>query len=512
LHLAGSEADPARTVRYLTLAGEQALTAAAFEDAQRLFGAALERVPAAAAERAALLYKRGLAGHRAGRWDIAEQDLNAALAAAERANDGELAARAALDCGMELAYAGRPADAFAVARRGLAVRGSGAVSGARARLLAFHAMTGCDLRLLDYSAAHVQLEEAVRLAETAGDRGAYGEALGRIAHLYWRHTRMAECASVYERACDALVAAHDDYALAHARAWHALALVALGRFAGAKAQLEGLETYCERVGDLGALFATRRARGYMDLPMTGDLERFRAFAAADLAFLEALGSHFTANSHASLAYALFYQGRWEESLRHATEAQQREADDSWTGASSSALLLVQAYLGNRDAARAALERARPRLPIAGRVNESGTWELLPAAIEALAVIGARDEAAALYAPAAEAARSSAVIRYLSKSLPHTQAGIAAACGRRWAQAEQHFSAALRQADELPHRVEQPEIRRWLAWMLLERDADGDRERARTLFAEAERAYSTLGMPRHRALAEQAARRTVTGSP
>jgi hypothetical protein len=131
---------------------------------------------------------------------------------------------------------------------------------------------------------------------------------------------------------------------------------------------------------------------------------------------------------------------------------------------------------------------------------------LPAAIEALAVSGAHAEAAALYPVAAEAAASAAVIRYLSKSLPHTSAGIASACAGQWERAEEHFAAALHQAHELPNRLEQPEARRWLAWMLLERGADGDRGRARTLLDEAARDYETLGMPRHRALAEEAAHR------
>jgi tetratricopeptide (TPR) repeat protein len=367
-------------------------------------------------------------------------------------------------------------------------------------------MTGCDLRLHDYAAARELLHEAARIAETAGDRGALGEVLGRTAHLFWRHMQMSESAATYERACALLEEAHDAYALAHARAWYVLALVAVGRFSDAQLHLDGLEQYCERVGDPGALFATRRARGYMDLPMTGDVERFHAFATADLAFLEALGSRFTANSHASLAYALFWQGRWHDALRHAERARELEIDDSWAGASSTALLLVQAYLGDRGAARTALERARPRLPIARCVNESGAWELLPAAVESFAVIGAHDEAAALYGQATEAAESTAVIRYISKSLPHTTAGIAAACGGEWERAEQHFDAALRQAHELPHRIEQPEVRRWLAWMLLERNRDGDRDRARSLLDEAARAYSGLGMPRHRSLAEQMASR------
>lgn len=511
LHLAGPAADAAKTVRYLRSAGEQALAAAAFEDAQRLFGAALEGLPDSAPERRALLYKRGLAGHNAGRWELAEPDLRAALAAAEQAGDGELAVRTALDLSSELAYSARPTDSLEVAKRGLAVLSGGAASGVRARLLALHAMTGCDLRLHDYAAAHAQLEEAARVAEAARDRGSYGDVLSRIAHLHWRHALMAESAAVYERACVVLDEAHDAYALASARAWRVLALVALGRFAEAGAQLEGLEQYCERVGDPGALFAARRARGYMDLPLTGNLERFHAFASADLAFLEALGSRFTANSHASIAHALFCQGRWDDALPHAERARELEIDDSWAGASSTPLLLVHSYLGNVAATREALERARPRLPIAGRVNESGTWEILPAAVEAFAVIGARAEAAALYGQAAQAAESSALIRYISRSLPHTTAGVAAACGGQWERAERHFVAGLRQAYELPHRIEQPELKRWFAWMLLARNAGGDRERARALLGEAARAYGELGMPRHVALAEDALNRTIAGA-
>jgi hypothetical protein len=131
---------------------------------------------------------------------------------------------------------------------------------------------------------------------------------------------------------------------------------------------------------------------------------------------------------------------------------------------------------------------------------------LPAAVEALAVSGARDQAAALYPVAAEAAESPAVIRYITKSLPHTTAGIAAACGAQWEHAATHFETALRQAHDLPHRLEQPEVRRWFAWMLLERGAEGDRERARTLLDEAIAAYGALGMPRHRALAAALATR------
>ena len=81
------------------------------------------------------------------------------------------------------------------------------------------------------------------------------------------------------------------------------------------------------------------------------------------------------------------------------------------------------------------------------------------------------------------------------------AGIAAAAGERWQEAEEHHQAALRQADELPHLIEQPEVRRWYARMLLDRNAPGDHERARDLLNESLEKYQSLGMPKHEAMSE-----------
>ncbi len=81
------------------------------------------------------------------------------------------------------------------------------------------------------------------------------------------------------------------------------------------------------------------------------------------------------------------------------------------------------------------------------------------------------------------------------------AGIAAGCGEHWEAAEQHFAAALRQAHEIPHRIEQPEVRRWYARMLLERDGPGDRDKAFRLLSEAIGMYREIGMPKHVEMAE-----------
>ena len=78
----------------------------------------------------------------------------------------------------------------------------------------------------------------------------------------------------------------------------------------------------------------------------------------------------------------------------------------------------------------------------------------------------------------------------------TIAGIAAAAARQWEAAEDHFQTALRQAESIPHRLEQAEIRRFHAMMLMDRAAQGDREKAQKLLREALESYTLIGMPRH----------------
>jgi hypothetical protein len=88
-------------------------------------------------------------------------------------------------------------------------------------------------------------------------------------------------------------------------------------------------------------------------------------------------------------------------------------------------------------------------------------------------------------------------------------GARTAAGEQREKAEEHYQTALRQAHELPHRIEQPEVRRWYARMLIDRDAPGDpstgsgrdRDRARELLTEAIAMYRRIGMPKHVEMAE-----------
>ena len=116
------------------------------------------------------------------------------------------------------------------------------------------------------------------------------------------------------------------------------------------------------------------------------------------------------------------------------------------------------------------------------------------AVEALAVLGERAEAHALYPVLLQLLRMR--VTGFAVGLLETSAGIAAACGREWTAAERHFANAMSQAIEMPYKIAQPEALRWHAWMLAERDAPGDRACARTLLADATEMYRAIGMPKH----------------
>src|SRR5947208_13973359 len=98
-------------------------------------------------------------------------------------------------------------------------------------------------------------------------------------------------------------------------------------------------------------------------------------------------------------------------------------------------------------------------------------------------------------------QTGALFRWFDHRLTDTLAGIAAGAGQNWTQAEEHFRSALRRTEELPHIIEQPEARRFYARMLLDRNAPGDREKARQLLEEALEMYRKIGMPKHIEMAE-----------
>jgi len=172
------------------------------------------------------------------------------------------------------------------------------------------------------------------------------------------------------------------------------------------------------------------------------------------------------------------------------------------GACRAGAALVLAYLGEQTRCRAMLSDPLLELPPPGRPHSLGQWTGLLMATEALALLGARDQAAARYDLVVEAMQAGNVLRGYDNRLLQAVAGLAAAAAERWDTAEDHFRRGLDLAETLPHRLDQADIRQLYARMLSDRGGVGDRVTAVRLLAEAAALYDQIGMPGHLHLARR----------
>jgi tetratricopeptide (TPR) repeat protein len=232
-----------------------------------------------------------------------------------------------------------------------------------------------------------------------------------------------------------------------------------------------------------------------------DLDRFQEFAQRDLELCRSAGMPWIANSHTMLGLVQFWRGRWEEALKDFEQAAKLEPPGSFAGADWASLFLWKSYAGDKDAALAMLDQRRDNLPRSGQPNTIGAWTMLFAVVEGLAHLSECDEASKLYPLVLEAIDTGALVRLWTWGLLQTVAGMAAAAGKQWEEAEQHYQTALRQAHHLPAVMEQAEVGRFYARMLIDRDGPGDRDKARQLLTEAIEGYHRIGMPKHVEMAE-----------
>ncbi len=498
---AGTAGDPRKTAGYLTLAGERALSATAFEDALRHFERALSQQPADDRRgRADLLFKRGLAQRSLGRWEQALTDWREALAAYEELGDTEAVGRISWDIIRQLLWGARYLEALEISRRGLMGLGERA-SADRSRLLASGGVT---LSMAgSYAAADGMINQALAMAEQVGQQQLLGEVLYfKVVH-HFAYMQLRKAIDSGLRAAELLRSAGDLWDLAEAMMLSQLSLVWLGRLDEAAEIGEELEPLAARLGHLGALSFAGRSRGFRELMLTADIDRYEEFARHDLELCRSAGVAWLSHSYSCLGLAHFWRGQWEEALENFQEAARLESPGFVAGADWGFLFLFKAYAGDKDAALAMLEQRRSGLPRPGEAN-TWTWGacwMLFAVVEGLAVLGERDEAAKLYPLVLEAIGTGTVIRVFADRLLQTVAGIAAAAGGQWEKAEEHYQAALRLAHELPVVIEQPEARRFYARMLIDRDAHGDRDKAFRLLTEAIAMYREIGMPKHVEMAE-----------
>jgi class 3 adenylate cyclase/tetratricopeptide (TPR) repeat protein len=499
LYQAGSAADPQKTAHYLALAAERAFRAAAFEDALRHYESAVSLQPADNRKgRADLLFKRGLARRSLGRWEEALADWREALAAYEELGDAEAVGNVCADITIQLLWGARYVEALEISRRGLVALGE-QVNADRCRLLGCAGMT---LSMAGfYTAGDGMIAQAVALAQELGDERLLGEALRYKTGQHYAYMQLREVVDTGRRAEELLRSTGDLWRLASVLWYLQWALLFLGRFEEVAEIGEELEPSASRLGHLGALLVATRVRAVRELMLTADIDSTEEFARGDLELCRSADMPWISLSYSWLGLAHFWRGRWEEALEHSQQAVKLEPPGFIAGGDWSLLFLWRAYAGDRDTALAMLEQRRDKLPRPGQPNTLGAWPMLCGVVEGLAVLAEREEAAKLYPLILEAIDTGVPTNWANGRLFQSVAGMAAAAGGQWDVAEEHYQKALRQAHDLPVVIEQPEVRRFYARMLIDRDALGDRDKAREFLTEAIATYRRIGMPKHVEMAE-----------
>ena len=499
---AGAAADQDKTVRFLTLAGDQAMEAGAFDEALRQFDDALsiqeEQDDEDRRRVADLRYKKGKALRSMGRGGDAVGEWREALGGYEALEDYPSIARTAKDLAWALAWRADIRGAQVVARRCLDTLGD-RLQAERCRLLALlgtmHSILGDP-----HVTASGFVQEALELADRLDDPRLRAASLAEKAVHHSCYLQVEDVVDSGRLVLDSLRANGMVWELNDVLRVLASCLQFRGDVRPAATLNDELEALAARVGHVENRWVSQMIRGRLSLINGEDLATCESAARRVLEMATECDAAWVMLAHHHLGSARFWQGDWRGALSDVeTAVGEAPVGTFMDRFMPSALLLARTYVGEPEAPSVLRERTSG-LPPAGEMHPFGAWESIAFLTEALAHSGQFAEAAELYPRVRGAIEHGLVIAW-SLALWQMLAGIAAAAGEQWDTAEKHFETALGQARDIPHKIAQPEVRRWCARMLIDRAGPGDKERARVLLDEAIEMYGTLGMPKHLEMAK-----------
>ncbi|MFZ0678291.1 ATP-binding protein [Candidatus Binatus sp.] len=491
---AGSFADVRRLVSYLTIAGKSSLGAAAFEEARRSFQSALaHRGEVDPRPRAELLASLAMAEHGLNQWGAGEANLGEALEIYIELDDREMVGRTFTELTDAFVRTAHFARAIETARRGLAYLEADR-SANRVLLLAplaqAHAATGA------YQPAEEALREALNIASELSDPKLEARLHGARSTVNLQFFRLSE--AVHDGLLSEELGGPETPPWQRSLQMRGLhqALLYLGRLEEALKIVDLLEPLARKIGDkftTARCISTRAWTEFCKAPhlakLEAGLEQESKSGREDAGIWDSIFS-------AQLSQLHFFRGDWAGALLAAQASRSFERGSVIEGNGVGTLFRQMAYAGDRDGALAILDEKRALMPRSGQPNAAGSWSMLALFIESLVMLGEQAQAGQLYPLACELIGTGTVVLWPSTRLTQTIAGIAAAAAREWGAAEEHFQIAMQQAESLPNRLEQADIRRFHAMMLVDRAAPGDRDKAQTLLNEAQQSYTRIGMPPH----------------
>lgn len=500
LSRSGPDVDARRLVRYLRVAGRRAYEASAYEEAVHRFSEALALVPADDREtRSDLLEQLALARRSVGQWDEALAAMNEALELYEALAWTDAVGRLCWAMVYQLAWAARFEEAVAVAGRGLAALGELA-NPDRARLLS---ATAWVLGLAgDYPTATGMFRQARDLAEDLGDKRALADVLHMETIHLFGYARLAEGVDVGLDAAQVFELEGAVWDLCSVLAFVLYQAGCMGRLEQASTLRAIVGPLAARLGHLGASFLVLADQVRTEGIMRADFAMIEGNAREQIEVCERGGLPWLYVGYLYLGFAAHWRGDWDTAERHLRRAAELEAPGAFSGQGRTHLAVHLAEAGRTEEVLAIAAEQRAALPPPGTVNSLGRWNAITGMVEALYVAGRPDEAAAFLPLVEEAAGLDVSWVAFDGRLLETRAAIAAAAGRRWDAAEEYFRLARGLAASMPNRVEQADVRRFHALMLLDRDGPGDRQGARELLGEAIESYEEIGLARQAATARE----------
>jgi tRNA A-37 threonylcarbamoyl transferase component Bud32/tetratricopeptide (TPR) repeat protein len=487
LYQAGVAADPEKTTTYLLIATRRAREAAAHEEALAHLDNALSLWEGEPSARVAeLMEQRAGALRSMGRIEESIAGYQKAIDLFEAAGAMDMAAQANLQLFMIHAWRIDFDAGNRVAERGLKY-----LAGADLRLkvsllmVTFLQKTGTG----NAAAAALVLAQIKEVYQAAGIPFGGLPALAEL-HFLWQSGQFVKIVDAYQPVATEFQANGDRWSEAEVSYMGLGSEMFCGRPSIAARGLPEALANAEKIGHHGAAWAAKSIGGTLALAR-GDLAAAGKETIEAWEFGEAHQVGWRLVSRTHLAFYAFLRGDLESAERWCLDPTGLERGTYLAAIMDSTRFVIIALAGDHRAAEAWAARSW-ELPVTGQVNSLGAWIALANSVVGLASMGRKEEAAALRLAAEEMAHTCG---WASRSFSpnRTVAGIAAACAGDWPAAEKHHLTAIHQMDTAPFKNLQPVAREWYADMLLERNAAGDRDKARALLSEVVAMYKSMGM-------------------
>jgi len=488
---AGDYARPEKAVQYLILAANRALEGAASEDALRFLDRALARVEDGdRPTRARILFLRGSALRSLLRWEEALRDWWEAIPLFEELGDSKSLTHTCKGMAIVALWQARWDEATALGERGLALLGP-EPSAERVHMLCISGLGHSEAGRFDEG--EPILDEADSVARRLGEPELLGVASFHRAMSDLHQMRVERQLTLGQRSVELLRGTEHLWDFVPALGLVHMALFCLGRLDEMQVWESEVERMAERVGQVGVSLLLDHTRAHRQLLESGELEPFVAGARRRLETARGAGIPWApALSLIELARAAWWRGDDAEAEARIREARADEPDWAGNGIALGAHMLLLAQRRDR-AALDVLTAHDDLLPELGRPARVGSWHLLLAAVESLALLGEVDRAAALHPLVLHGrAHTGAVVPLWSSVSFARIAGISAACAGRWEEAAGHFDRAQEACEAMPNLLERPAVLRWRAWMLAHRGRPEDNGRAKELESESRSGLRRLG--------------------